>query len=129
MGELLQPIEEELGEEEVPQVVRSEVELEAVLRDAALTGDAGVVDEERKRDARVEHLLRRFAHRRERREVELQELDVVLPALALDGERRLAALLFAPACDEDVRATPRHLERRRASDSGVRAGDEAAFAF
>src|SRR5262249_25458023 len=100
----LDPIEQQLGEQEVADVIDAELEFETVLGEPALTGDARVVDEDRQRQIAGEEDARRAAHRGERREIELEELDLLVTAVALDALDGFTALLLAPAGDEDVGA-------------------------
>ena len=104
-------------------MVRAELDLEAVLRRAALTGEAGVVDEAVDRRFAREQLFGAAAHRGQIREIELDELDVLVAGLALDLVDDGLGLVRRAAREDDVVPGPRELARGDLADSGVRAGD------
>jgi CheY-like chemotaxis protein len=118
------PVEQQAGEQVVPEVVRAELDLEPVLRHAALAREAGVVDEAVDRELAREQLAGARAHRREVAEVERHELDPIVAGLAaerLDDRQRLR---LRAARRDDVRASPRELERRDLADAAACSGDD-----
>ena len=118
------PVEQQLCKEKVAQVVHAEGQLEAVLGDPTLPGDAGVVDEHVQRRAAGKKALRAGAHRGEVGEVQGEELHRVVAGVAPDGVDHRPRLGFRAARQHQMRATPRQLLRGGEADAGVGAGDQ-----
>ena len=125
----LEDVEEQLGEQEVPDVVRREGGLHAVLRRPSLAQDrARVVDQHVEPIMARPVLGRELAHRRLRREIAAHEVDVAVAGGLRDlGDRGLALLRIASHRDHR-RAHLGELERRDLADAGGGAGDHANLA-
>ncbi len=121
----LDPIEQQLGEEEGTQVVHGEGGLEAVDRQSPLgQDDAGVVDQNVDVGAPFEDGGRSAADRGQRSQVEHHQVDPVAAAAGLDvGHGRLAAALVARR-DHRVRSGPGQGDRRLRPDAGVPPRDD-----
>lgn len=70
-------VEQQVGEEEVAQVINAEVELEAVFGDSGPDG-RGVVNQHVERKTAAEKRIRAVAHRVQAGSIELQELDPIV---------------------------------------------------
>jgi len=118
------PVEEQAGEGEVAEVIRPELELEAV--GGELTGvcshDAGVVDEHVEAIVCGLELLRERADRIEAGEVQRGDLDFGAGDSRRDVASSLGPVVGVADGEHNPRAGPRKLARREEADAAVRAG-------
>ncbi len=118
------PIEQQLREEKVPQVVDAEGQLEAVLGAAALAGEPRVVDEDVEGSPGSEEGLGGLTDRGQRVEVELDELDLGVRDLTSDRLEDRLRLGSIAAGEDHLDAHPCQCTCRLSADPGVGAGDE-----
>ena len=116
--------EQQRGQQEVAEVVDAEGELEPVSRAPALAGHAGVVDQDVERHVAGQQLLGGGPHRRQIAEVELEQVDGVVPGRRHDLLEYRLGLGRRPAGQRDRATPPGQLLGRRLADAGVGPGDE-----
>ena len=122
----LESIEQEVREEEGPEMVDREHRFEALLRELALREiDAGVVREDVDRSTRREESRRERAHRVEVADVTEREGDRVASRRLADVVERFLAACRVATDEHDFRAVAREGGRHRLSDTRVRARDDA----
>ncbi len=128
-GAGLDAVEEELGKEEMAQVVDAEGGLEPLLRlPAAAEDEPGVIDQDVKGVVALEEVGSEAADGGEGGEVQGHELDVGAAASSNVG-RGLFALSLVARGEGDGSALTGEGHRRLLADARVAAGDEDGLAF
>ncbi len=117
-------VEQRHGEREMAQVVDPEHQLEAILGQAPLATDPGVVDQDVQLLAGRQEGLRAGPYRNQVGQVERQEADILIAGGGDDASDGGLAFLRRPAGDVHPSATRRQRPRGSQADPGIGAGHQ-----
>ena len=126
----LQPLEQQVRQVEVPQMVHAERVLEALRGELALgPRPAGVVHQNVEAPPARRDLVGRLADRRQVGEVERDDVHVVVPCALRDLLRRRLRLGLVPAGQHGRGSLLGDADRRLEPDPGVGTGDDDDLAL
>ena len=127
---LLDQVKQQIGQQEMTQMVRCELHLEALLGLPVRTHhDARVVDEQVEPGERLGHLGRERSHRVQVSEVQVLDLDLAVVGRVHDGLGGHLGLLGVAAGHDDAGAALGKVESGLVADARVGASDDGQLAI